>query len=339
MGAMTAVMWFRRDLRLADNPALVEAPRPSRGDGVLPLFVLDPALWGPAGISRRLLPRRRAARAGRLDPRPQGRRPRPPGRPRRPGPAGACWRPGRSAPSGCTSPPTTAPTAPAGTRRSSRALGRARRRAGPHRVAVRRRAGPGDQGRRDAVRRVHAVTARPGRPTAGAARSTRRAASTSLALDDTTDIPDPARPDGLTLPTAGEAAARRRWQSFLDDRLGDYARDRDKPGVPGTSHMSVHLKWGEIHPRTMLADLGGRSSQGATTLPLGARLARVLRRRAPPPTRHRARLPQAGVRPDGLRRARATSSSGGSGAAPASRSSTPGCASCGRPAGCTTGCG
>src|SRR6478672_13065223 len=46
----TAVMWFRRDLRLADNPALLDA---CDSDGVLPLFVLDPALWGPAGVSRR----------------------------------------------------------------------------------------------------------------------------------------------------------------------------------------------------------------------------------------------------------------------------------------------
>ncbi|MGZ4444926.1 MAG: deoxyribodipyrimidine photo-lyase, partial [Nocardioidaceae bacterium] len=45
-----SVMWFRRDLRLADNPALLEA---CAVDGVLPLFVLDPALWGPAGPSRR----------------------------------------------------------------------------------------------------------------------------------------------------------------------------------------------------------------------------------------------------------------------------------------------
>ena len=46
----TSVMWFRRDLRLGDNPALLEAV----ADGpVLPLFVLDPALWGPAGHSRR----------------------------------------------------------------------------------------------------------------------------------------------------------------------------------------------------------------------------------------------------------------------------------------------
>src|SRR3954447_8438395 len=46
----TSVMWFRRDLRLGDNPALLQAA----ADGpVLPLFVLDPALWGPAGPSRR----------------------------------------------------------------------------------------------------------------------------------------------------------------------------------------------------------------------------------------------------------------------------------------------
>uniref|UniRef100_UPI0025FDA5F4 deoxyribodipyrimidine photo-lyase n=1 Tax=Nocardioides sp. TaxID=35761 RepID=UPI0025FDA5F4 len=43
-------MWFRRDLRLGDNPALLEAA----ADGpVLALFVLDPALWGPAGPTRR----------------------------------------------------------------------------------------------------------------------------------------------------------------------------------------------------------------------------------------------------------------------------------------------
>ncbi len=47
---MASVMWFRRDLRLADNPALVEAG--ADGD-VLPLYVLDPRLWGPAGPSRR----------------------------------------------------------------------------------------------------------------------------------------------------------------------------------------------------------------------------------------------------------------------------------------------
>ena len=46
---MPAVMWFRRDLRLADNPALVDA---AAAGEVLPLFVLDPALLKPAGAPR-----------------------------------------------------------------------------------------------------------------------------------------------------------------------------------------------------------------------------------------------------------------------------------------------
>ena len=45
-----AVMWFRRDLRLSDNPALYRA---CEAEAVLPLFVLDPHLWGPSGPARR----------------------------------------------------------------------------------------------------------------------------------------------------------------------------------------------------------------------------------------------------------------------------------------------
>ena len=70
---------------------------------------------------------------------------------------------------------------------------------------------------------------------------------------------------GIDLPEAGEAAARRRWQAFLDERVAGYADDRDRPGVDGTSRMSVHLKWGEIHPRTMLADLAPLRSTSAAT--------------------------------------------------------------------------
>jgi len=52
-------MWFRRDLRLADNPALLSAVADAAGDPaglaaeVVPLFVLDPALSRPAGAVRR----------------------------------------------------------------------------------------------------------------------------------------------------------------------------------------------------------------------------------------------------------------------------------------------
>jgi deoxyribodipyrimidine photo-lyase len=42
---MSAVVWFRRDLRLGDNPAWAEAT--NRHDRVVPLFVVDPQLWHP----------------------------------------------------------------------------------------------------------------------------------------------------------------------------------------------------------------------------------------------------------------------------------------------------
>ena len=44
---------------------------------------------------------------------------------------------------------------------------------------------------------------------------------------------------------------------IADNPLRDYADGRDRPDLDVTSRMSVHLKWGEIHPRTMLADLAG----------------------------------------------------------------------------------
>src|SRR3954454_18808851 len=47
---MTSIIWFRRDLRLRDHPALRTAA--DHGE-VLGLFVLDPALWGNAGPARR----------------------------------------------------------------------------------------------------------------------------------------------------------------------------------------------------------------------------------------------------------------------------------------------
>src|SRR3954451_22510483 len=40
----TAIVWFRRDLRVHDHPALARAA--AEYDRVIPLFVLDPALAG-----------------------------------------------------------------------------------------------------------------------------------------------------------------------------------------------------------------------------------------------------------------------------------------------------
>lgn len=47
----------------------------------------------------------------------------------------------------------------------------------------------------------------------------------------------------------GEAAAQARLAHFLDARLAGYASGRDFPGRDATSNLSEHLAWGEISPR------------------------------------------------------------------------------------------
>jgi deoxyribodipyrimidine photo-lyase len=58
------------------------------------------------------------------------------------------------------------------------------------------------------------------------------------------------------LPEAGEAAALAVLDRFLDERVDAYAEARDRPATPGTSRLSPHLRWGSLHPRTVLARLG-----------------------------------------------------------------------------------
>lgn len=85
----------------------------------------------------------------------------------------------------------------------------------------------------------------------------------SIPWQDLATEPLPEAPAGRArLPHAGEGAARRRWRDFLRDGLADYARARDRPDLAGTSAMSAHLRWGEIHPRTMLADLAAARADG-----------------------------------------------------------------------------
>jgi deoxyribodipyrimidine photo-lyase len=254
---MTSVMWFRRDLRLGDNPALLEAV----ADGpALPLFVLDPALWDPAGPSRRAY---LAASLRALD-----------------GQLGQ-WKTQLSVVRGDP----------------VRRVVLAAKAVGAERVHVAADHGPYGRGRDRDVRQALADAGielvRTGSPYAVAPGRVENGSgdpykvftpfskawsdhgwrgpvdpptgASWLELDeDTTDIPEPALPRGLELPEAGEAAARRRWEDFLE-RVDAYGEDRDKPGIDGTSRMSVHLKWGEIHPRTMLAALAPRCSAGAAT--------------------------------------------------------------------------
>jgi deoxyribodipyrimidine photo-lyase len=64
----------------------------------------------------------------------------------------------------------------------------------------------------------------------------------------------------------GETAARALWEQFRDageEGLDGYADRRNRPDLAGTSGLSHHLKWGEVHPRTLLADLEHHEGRGA----------------------------------------------------------------------------
>ncbi len=73
---------------------------------------------------------------------------------------------------------------------------------------------------------------------------------------DSMEIPEPPEVD-VELPEVGEDEAMQRWEDFLEV-IGAYDTDRDKPAVDGTSQLSMHLKYGTVHPRTLLADLDQR---------------------------------------------------------------------------------
>ncbi|WP_019180812.1 cryptochrome/photolyase family protein [Microbacterium yannicii] len=78
-------------------------------------------------------------------------------------------------------------------------------------------------------------------------------APASDALDDWELLPT--RPDwagGLREAwEPGEPAARRRLREFLTDDVAAYGRARDEPAAGATSLMSPRLRWGEISPHTV----------------------------------------------------------------------------------------
>lgn len=55
------------------------------------------------------------------------------------------------------------------------------------------------------------------------------------------------------LPTGGEQAAQRRLERFLQDRVAGYAEARDRPDVDGTSRLSPYLRFGAISVRDCIA--------------------------------------------------------------------------------------
>jgi len=59
---------------------------------------------------------------------------------------------------------------------------------------------------------------------------------------------------------AGEAFALRTFDRFRQRALAGYSEDRNRADLSGTSHLSHALAHGEVHPRSLLAQLG--DSQG-----------------------------------------------------------------------------
>jgi deoxyribodipyrimidine photo-lyase len=235
-----SVMWFRRDLRLADNPALLAAA--GDADEVLALFVLDPRLYDVAGAPRQayLL---RSLRD--LDRRIGGRLVVRHGDPVTEVPAIVTEH-------DATSVHVAADFGPYGSQRDGaveRALGDTPliRTGSPYAVA------PGRVRKRDgSPYRVFTPFSRAWaehgwRAPAGDGAGTRFAVAPTHALPPEPDL------GGTVLPAAGEEAALARWADFRDGDLARYADERNRPDLDSTSRLSVHLKYGELHPRTLLA--------------------------------------------------------------------------------------
>ena len=338
----TTVMWFRRDLRLADNPALRHAvdaarTRRRRGRGVVPLYVVDPTLWAAAGPSRRAY---LVASLADLGARVGG------WQLRRGDPVDEVVAVARAAGAArrCTWRPT-----------SDRTGGHAGRagRAGAGRSTASSWCGPA---RRTRSRPVASPSG-----TARRTRSTRRSAGRGPTTAGAQPVGAPRGVDWVRPMARGRPARRRarrrapRCPPRARRRRGaggagssrrpstGYASDRDRPDLDRTSRMSVHLKWGEIHPRTMLADLAAASGRAGDSV--ADATARSWPGGSSTPTcctttRQRPRLPApALVRTMAYDRPGAAARGLAPRGAPASRSSTPGCVSCGARGGCTTGSG
>jgi deoxyribodipyrimidine photo-lyase len=250
-----SVWWVRRDLRRHDNPALLAAAEQARdaGDGsVVALFVLDPRLWDAAGDVRRAwLLRSLRSLSESLDGRLLVRH----GDPREVVPEVA-------AAAGTPAVHVAADFGPYGASRDeavARALaehGRELVRTGsPYAVA------PGRVRKDDGTPyRVYSPFYR-----AWLAHGWRAPAPDPDRWPDwLVEARGPLAPEALPvepvlaaeLPPVGEAAALERWEQFRATGLEDYRDLRDRADLDATTMLSAHLRWGEIHPRTVLAGLG-----------------------------------------------------------------------------------
>jgi deoxyribodipyrimidine photo-lyase len=265
---VTSILWLRRDLRVRDHPALGAAHGAS--SPVLPLFIADPALLASAGPARTAALREAleafdAATDGALVVRY--------GRPEEVLPAVV-----REV--GATTVHVSAETTPYGRRRDERvgaALdvplvatgspyavtpGRVRNRTGePYRVFT-----PFSRAWREHGWRSPAPVPRDLRWLRGVECAGLPGAASGAETTGAEATGDGATPRDA--PPVGEDAALQRWHAFLEDGLRSYADERDRPDLDGTSRLSAALKYGTVHPRTLLADVAahpaGRTPGGTT---------------------------------------------------------------------------
>jgi deoxyribodipyrimidine photo-lyase len=246
---VTAIWWVRRDARLGDNPALLEAT--SDADAV-PVFPWSPplALWSGrrrAHLARVLWSLREDA-AGALTVRP--------GTPAdvlvataREAGSRVVWAQREYSPS-AISEQDMAAAALADAGMELRLVG------SPYAVA------PGRVVKADRFEyQVFTPFSRAWREHGWRRPAPRAEASALRALDSDVSLDHQAAHGDAEDPLARQVEFREdRWLAELEDfvagRLTSYSEDRDRPDRNGTSGLSVPLAFGQIHPRTILAVLG-----------------------------------------------------------------------------------
>ena len=258
--AAPAVIWFRRDLRLRDLPTLLSAADTS--DDALALFVVDPALLRPSGAARRAF---LAGCLRALDDDLGGRLLIRAGDPVDVVPAVA-------AQVGARDVHVSADYGPYGSRRDAAVAaalaenGRELVATGsPYAVApgrVRSSSGGGY--------RVFTAYRRAWYDHGWRAPADTDASTLHWMTPPSSSDPLPEVDVDATLPLPGEAAARARWADFrtgFDDTTDapGYATDRDRPDLDATSRLSAYLKFGCLHPRTLLHDLRDAAGDDAAT--------------------------------------------------------------------------
>ena len=246
----TSLLWFRRDLRIADHPALLAAR--DAADEVVPVFVLDDRLRGASGDARLAFLYRNLRE---LQERTGGALRVVHGRPETviPQLAERC---------AAGSVHVSSDHGPYGRRRDetvAQALGEVPLVAtgSPYGVTPGQLTKPDGTAYKVYTPFMKAWRSRGLHTPALTPRSVPWSDG-GLATDGVPTDP----PLDVELPEAGEAAALARWKQFLSSDVDSYADVRNLPGVDRTSRLSAMLKYGLLHPRTLHADLG--DSPGAT---------------------------------------------------------------------------